>query len=129
MHLPSPGDDAIIYHNFDPRFQSRDQSPYNHNGVLVGPVVQDEAEKVYICPFDGLFLEEIVGLESHPFSDIWRRMLLLSLRDNVEGVLDDDASDIGVVREESLRHMAQSPADIDDGQLVLGGGTPWKCRG
>lgn len=128
MRLPSPGDDAIIYHNLGPRFQSRDQSPDDHNGVLVGPVMQDEAEKVYVCPFDQLVLEEIVDLKFHPFSDIRRKILLLSLRDNVEGVLDDDASDIGVVREESSRHMAQSPADIDDGQLVIGGGTPWECR-
>ncbi len=86
MRFLSPGNDAVIYHNFDPRFQSRDQRSYKHNGVLVGPVMQDEAEKVYVCPFDGLFVEEIVGLEIYTLSDIWRKILLLSLRDNVGGL-------------------------------------------
>lgn len=126
MRLPSPRYDTIIHYNLGARFQSRDQSPDDHYCVLIRPVVEDEAEKVHVYPLDRLFVKKIVGVEIHALSNVWRKVLLLSLRDNIMGVLDD-AFDIGVVCDESLRHMAQTSADVDYSELVLGGSL-WKSR-
>jgi hypothetical protein len=94
VFLP-PGEDArlrqyiIVQDNLGARFERGDQPSEDLDAVLVGPVVQDPAEEVDVCPLDGLvFGKEVVRHESDAVCHIDGDLLLGRLDDGLE-VLDD----------------------------------------
>lgn len=63
MRFPQRRNDTVIHDNPCTGLKSRDQRSKDHDGVLVRPVVQDQAEEVYVRVLYGLRAEEIVALK------------------------------------------------------------------
>ena len=55
------GYNQVLDQNLCPWFQRTDKAAKYPRSIFVGPIVEDSAEEIYVCPLDGLLGEEVVS--------------------------------------------------------------------